>query len=510
MALLAMTTQHAIAQDIESLVMPGEVIEGHADLETECSSCHKMFDKKGQRQLCMDCHEDVALDVSSKTGFHGKHEEAGEAQCASCHTDHEGRAANIVNLDLSSFDHAFTDFELTGSHIEAECDQCHSDDRKHRDAPQDCVDCHREDDPHGEAMGDVCSDCHSPTDWQDTSFDHDTTGYPLIGRHAETACLDCHDNETYRNAPTECIDCHAEDDAHDGRSGQECENCHNPTDWKDTSFNHARDTEFALEGRHAQLTCGDCHSEDPFDDEMDRACVACHVEDDNHDGHNGEQCDSCHSNENWTEPTFDHDVDTDYRLVGGHIDVSFNDCHVEPVFEVELNASCDSCHLDDDPHEETLGTQCENCHTEFNWEDPLFFDHDLTRFPLLGSHEQQECEDCHKTKAFSEAEAKCVSCHREDDPHKGYFPVECSTCHNPVAWELWLFNHDAQTDFQLDGAHVEVACEDCHRTPLQKIKAIDGSCRNCHRPDDIHDGEFGSDCGRCHSSDTFTEVRSLQ
>ena len=51
------------AQDIETLLMPGDVIEGHADVEAECSSCHKSFDKKAQRGLCMDCHEVVADDV---------------------------------------------------------------------------------------------------------------------------------------------------------------------------------------------------------------------------------------------------------------------------------------------------------------------------------------------------------------------------------------------------------------------------------------------------------------
>ena len=99
-----MTTQTSFAQDIETLVMPGDVISAHADLESECSSCHKMFDKSGQRVLCLDCHEDVAADVNQEVGFHGSHAEASSAQCSSCHTEHEGRDAIVVVLNEKDFD----------------------------------------------------------------------------------------------------------------------------------------------------------------------------------------------------------------------------------------------------------------------------------------------------------------------------------------------------------------------------------------------------------------------
>lgn len=510
MAHALLTTAVSFAQDIETLVMPGAVIEGHAELEPECSSCHAMFQRNAQRQLCMDCHEDVAKDIDDAEGFHGLHPDARGDQCASCHTDHEGRDANVVMLVEDEFDHSFTDFEITGAHEEAECDNCHASTEKHRDAPSDCAACHKEDAPHGESMGDDCADCHQTTEWPDADFDHDTTDYPLIGKHQEAACLDCHEDRTFQNPPTTCYGCHAEDDAHDGRSGQQCENCHNPSDWHDSSFDHTRDTDFTLEGTHAELTCNDCHSEDPFQDEMDMQCASCHIEDDAHDKHRGDKCDTCHISTQWEEPIFDHDRDTDYGLLGAHQEIACNDCHVEPIYEVELMTTCESCHLDDDPHEGSLGAQCENCHTEVNWQDPVFFDHDLTQFPLLGKHTENDCEDCHKTQAFSNTNSACVECHQEDDPHRGNFPDRCNACHNPLGWDAWLFDHAVQTDFPLEGAHVSVACDDCHRMPLDKIKSIDGNCGTCHRADDIHDGEFGADCGRCHIAETFREVRSLQ
>ncbi|MDH3748550.1 MAG: cytochrome C [Gammaproteobacteria bacterium] len=504
-----LTSATAQAQ-IETLVMPGKVIEGHAEVETECSSCHLAFDKTKQRALCLDCHEDVASDIDGNIGFHGLSKDASEVRCASCHTDHEGREADIVQLNINTFDHDLTDFPLEGGHTETECSECHSDDEKYRDAPSNCFACHEPDNVHEDTMGEACEDCHTPKSWDDVEFDHDTTDFSLIGKHLEASCLDCHEDQTFQELPMDCFNCHEDDDAHDGKSGEECENCHNPTDWHDTSFDHDRDTEFALLGRHSELACDDCHSDDPFSDEMQTNCVSCHLEDDNHDGHFGDSCETCHTSEEWPAIAFDHDIDTDHPLIGAHESVECTACHIEPIFEIELLGNCNDCHEDDDPHEGTQGAQCQDCHDEASWEDKVFFDHDLTNFPLLGKHADEECESCHDSHRFTDAPLDCKSCHREDDPHRGNFHDRCDACHNPVDWESWIFDHDAQTEFPLDGAHVDVTCEGCHRSSLDKIKSIDGSCRNCHRADDVHDGEFGSDCGRCHTADSFREVRSLQ
>lgn len=506
-----LTSRDAIAQDIETLVMPGQVIEGHAEYEAECSSCHKMFDKAGQRQLCLDCHDDVAADLSQKNGFHGKHPDANSEQCFSCHTDHEGRDAIIVILDEDTFDHDLTDFELLGSHEDAACGDCHVSDTLHRETASECESCHLEDKPHQETMGSSCGDCHKPTEWLQARFDHDTTDFQLLGKHNDAACLDCHEDRTFPKPLSTCYDCHAEDDEHNGRSGNECGNCHNPSDWRDSSFDHFLDTDFELLGRHAELSCADCHSDNPFQDEIENTCISCHLEDDEHDGHRGAQCDTCHTSSNeWSEPAFNHDADTGYQLLGGHSKIACNDCHVDPVFEVQLTTSCDSCHLEEDPHELSLGRRCEDCHTEVNWQDPVFFDHDFTGFPLLGKHTEPECDGCHATQAFAEVKAECASCHAEEDPHRGFFPQSCNGCHNPVGWDMWTFDHDTQTAFALNGAHTDVLCADCHRASLQKMTTNSASCGNCHRADDIHDDEFGTDCGRCHTAESFQEVRTLQ
>ncbi|MGB5630943.1 MAG: cytochrome c3 family protein, partial [Woeseiaceae bacterium] len=175
------SSDNAEAQ-LETLVMPGEVIAGHADIETKCKSCHVAFERDKQSELCMDCHEDVAADRTSERGFHGLDRNAKRRECAFCHADHEGRDADIVPLDESSFTHKATDFQLDGKHTGVPCADCHQAGDKHRDAPSMCIACHKDDNVHGETMGDACADCHSPVGWTEVTFDHDTTGFGLIGK----------------------------------------------------------------------------------------------------------------------------------------------------------------------------------------------------------------------------------------------------------------------------------------------------------------------------------------
>lgn len=500
----------AYAGPFESLVMPGPVIEGHADIEEECGACHQKFDRGRQNALCLDCHEAVNADVVAGAGFHGRDPQASSASCASCHTDHEGRDATIVVLEDNAFDHRFTDFELLGKHADTACTDCHESDATYRDAPTDCASCHGDDDAHEGFLGDDCASCHAVTEWLDTAFDHEATGYPLIGKHETTACLDCHADATYQGAPTTCYGCHQADDVHEGRSGEQCDRCHNPADWADTSFDHARDTQFALAGGHADLGCDGCHSADPFADRLQTTCLSCHAPDDAHDGHFGESCDTCHTDVAWDPANFDHVRDTGYALNGAHRDADCESCHVKPVFETALATDCYGCHAAEDVHDGQEGKTCDTCHNETSWLDNVQFDHDLARFPLLGEHAALTCDACHETQAFRDAPMACNDCHADDDPHAARFDAQCERCHTPVEWMLWQFDHDRETAFALAGAHVAVGCDDCHRRPLDAMRDDGASCGSCHRADDVHDGDFGDDCGRCHSADTFTGATELR
>jgi hypothetical protein len=109
---------------------------------------------------------------------------------------------------------------------------------------------------------------------------------------------------------------------------------------------------------------------------------------------------------------------------------------------------------------------------------------------------------------FGDTDADCNSCHAQDDTHKTRLGTDCASCHNPNAWNIWLFDHDKDTDFAIEGAHKELACEDCHRTPSKEKLKASKDCISCHRSDDVHNRQFGGQCGDCHGSKSFTNIKS--
>src|SRR4030065_1698978 len=78
------------------LLMPVDVIKGHAKEEETCEKCHKKFDKGAQSRLCMDCHKDVGKDVSGKRGYHGRLDEGKE--CREDHTENKGRDPTMAQI----------------------------------------------------------------------------------------------------------------------------------------------------------------------------------------------------------------------------------------------------------------------------------------------------------------------------------------------------------------------------------------------------------------------------
>src|SRR5688572_18031182 len=74
----------------QRLLMPGEVVEGHAEFEAQCEECHSSFDQAAMPNLCLDCHDEIRADRNSKKGFHGQSPLASVQPCQNCHTDHLG------------------------------------------------------------------------------------------------------------------------------------------------------------------------------------------------------------------------------------------------------------------------------------------------------------------------------------------------------------------------------------------------------------------------------------
>ena len=58
-----------LAFTLKSLIMPGRVIEAHADIEDDCESCHETTDEQSQSDLCFVCHRDVRDDFAANDGL---------------------------------------------------------------------------------------------------------------------------------------------------------------------------------------------------------------------------------------------------------------------------------------------------------------------------------------------------------------------------------------------------------------------------------------------------------
>jgi hypothetical protein len=502
-ALMGLVSFQAGAVDFETLLMPGELGRAHAEFESDCSKCHTPLRRTAQKPLCLTCHEQVDADLASGVGFHGRAGAVQRSECRTCHPDHRGRTADVLGLDPETFDHEVTDFALEGSHRLVLCNGCHVPDKTYRDAPSDCVSCHRDDEPHRGRLGTVCADCHSPLGWSDTRFDHSKTDFPLVGGHRSVDCAHCHPSERYENTPGDCYACHRLDDSHRGRLGSDCGECHSPRGWKKTGFDHDRETRFRLTGAHRNATCNQCHSEDPHHEKPRTDCYSCHKLDDDHRGANGVECERCHGSSAWTRPTFDHDRDTRFPLRGSHASLVCTRCHNDAPYEEKRDTRCYACHRADDVHEGQEGTRCERCHNEGAWGDDVFFDHEITRFPLLGLHAVAACEACHMSATFQDADTGCWSCHATDDSHEHRFGESCQLCHNPNGWKLWDFDHGRQTDFPLHGAHEDLDCHACHSRSLESHVRRGSGCHACHAADDVHRGGFGRDCARCHSETSW-------
>ncbi len=572
--LLLWTASVVHGQGLEALVMPGKVIEGHAKIEAQCENCHKRFDKAAQNRLCLDCHKDVATDMSANRGYHGRGSEVQGKECRACHTEHKGREARIAAFDTGKFDHAATDFALRGAHARAavECKSCHAAGRRWREASAGCVDCHRRDDTHKGALGPKCADCHDERTWKEPVFDHDKTRFALAGKHANAKCKACHESR-FKDTPKDCLACHRKDDAHKGRYGAKCETCHdsknwenhfahdtrtkfplggkhksakcdachkvalyrealplrcnachkaddvhkgslgeacdkchNDRGWKTSSFNHDRDTKFALRGKHKSSKCDSCHRPGAKQ-KLEAACDACHDKDDAHQGGLGEKCATCHDEKSWNESRFDHDRETKYALRGKHREAKCATCHSKNAYSEKAPTECIACHRKDDAHKGQLGGKCADCHSEKSWKEAPF-DHARSRFPLIGAHLKVICSSCHRSALFRDTPRECVGCHDKDDVHEERLGRECGTCHYTRSWASWDFDHARRTKYPLEGAHRKAKCVACHAQPVKDKVVAPTACFACHRGEDVHGGAFGAQCERCHGADTWKSIRS--
>ncbi len=425
-----------------------------AHREVLCQSCHTAGADGQPRYTglqfssCTDCHRDP-------------HKGEFKQSCESCHTTSTWKKSSFT----STFDHSKTHFPLLGKHIEVSCETCHkAGDFKTPIPHNNCADCHKPD-PHGgqflqRADKGRCESCHTVQGWKPSTFtpaNHAKTKFPLIFPHATVKCDSCHipaGKETkYKIKFAQCMDCHK--DEHEGQfSGapwkNRCEQCHDGATFKLSNFTLAKhqSSNFPLSGGHQAVACVDCHKPAlgtkviPYHFSK-LSCTTCH--EDIHKGQFAKRmaqpgpsgkplgCEACHSTKDWKDLSkFDH-AQTDFPLVGSHRAVACADCHKPPNLELNLmhvdfaNApkTCVGCH--ENPHSNQFGdraTDCAGCHNTLKWR-PSLFDHDKTKFPLKGGHEDVACAACHTLKKtvdetevlfYKPTPTACEACHGANIP----------------------------------------------------------------------------------------------
>ncbi|HEX7836267.1 MAG TPA: hypothetical protein VF469_02325, partial [Kofleriaceae bacterium] len=279
-------------------------------------------------------------------------------------------------------------------------------------------------------------------------------------------------------------------------------------------------TGWALDGGHARVTCGKCHTRTSPQRKTQfvgtsTACAACHK--DPHAGRFTSECQRCHTAAAWPafdRGRFDHHL-ARFPLTGEHASVACEKCHTgtPPKWQPLGFATCDACHAD--PHKGQFKPRpCTACHDTSGWasgDDKIRANH--PRLSLANGHARVACKTCHdrgNDKPPSRG-GKCESCHRPI--HLAKFGARCETCHGQIKWiglpeAIGRDNH-ARTRYPLAGKHASVACVQCHpatRPVAQRFRQLPfATCAGCHA--DLHKGEFtaraGGECGQCHTVDGF-------
>ncbi len=230
-----------------------------------------------------------------------------------------------------------------------------------------------------------CEMCHNTTTWDDATFNHSATSFPLTGAHQTVDCSSCHQSG-FAGTPTQCESCHQTDFNNTTNPNHQaigistdCQTCHttNPG-WQPASF-PIHNNFYELLGAHANISnCADCHNGNY--NSTPNECYGCHADNysnttnPNHQAIGfGTDCQSCHTQNAWQPATFDHDAQY-FPIYSGKHAGTWNDdcssCHTQPnnysIF------SCVTCHehnqLDTDDHHQGVqgyiyeSNACYACH----------------------------------------------------------------------------------------------------------------------------------------------------
>ena len=487
---------------------PGRLSLAHARVPRlgtgSCEACHA---PQGLDAGCLACHEEIALQLKQRRGYHHALLGHDPRSCASCHSEHRGPEFHPLNQlswpagSPQGFRHEhLASFPLAeGRHL---------------------------------AVADRCEACHTPARVQ-----------ALPGPDA--ARIRC--TQSFLGLDGRCLRCHA--DPHQGKLEGECQSCHDQARWRPApGFDHGR--VFALDGAHARLRCDACHQgPDPAGPVRGKGCADCHA-----DPHRDRplqvaftaastDCASCHGTQSFAPQALSYAPASHapgrFPLLGRHVEAGCRACHARPedalttapspaapspaaplavAWPARLPASlrglgreqCASCHRDvhagggkADGGKQVLQLatqgQCAGCHEERTWAptSQVRADHARHGFPLSGGHGGVACARCHEAQPRARAPGAgvrtCAECHAT--PHRARFTQACSSCHSAERpdWREARFSvqDHALTGFALQPPH-DRACDSCHAPAApyaQRFRPVKlAECRTCHP--DPHLGQF--------------------
>jgi hypothetical protein len=234
-----------------------------------------------------------------------------------------------------------------------------------------------------------------------------------------------------------------------------------------------------------------------------------------------DECGLCHAADAWKPARISDEFDHGkygFALDGAHAKVECMFCHDTLEF-AGTSPACASCHQD--VHGGEFGADCGFCHGTRSFVDRAsqLQMHQVTRFPLTGSHTTLDCEQCHSLRVsgvqgFVNTPTECTACHmdafdaaKQPDHVAGGFSHDCTECHTTSGWDGGGLGHRHDA-FPLTGGH-SVECSSCHRGGV--YTALSTECYSCHQADFVAatdpnhvQSNFDTDCSMCHSTVTWT------
>lgn len=235
-------------------------------VNVDCKKCHtSRYIDPIDFSACINCHGDFHMGQLTNN-------QGDPLDCKECHVVTKPFDFTTYGIE----EHSSNDFPLTGGHLATPCFSCHLEGRDWNFSfpNTSCIECHT--DIHDGLISSTfypekdCKSCHNTESWTDIGFDHQLTGWPLLGKHQKVSCRTCHFDESesipkqkFQGLSQNCSDCHTNihGDQFEVDGLTECKRCHDSEDWYPRGFDHSL-TDFPLEGKHKDVDCKKCHKKE--------------------------------------------------------------------------------------------------------------------------------------------------------------------------------------------------------------------------------------------------------